>query len=96
MINKFIGMGIVSIGALLGGCAASPVLSFLSYLKTGVDVVSYATTSKGTTDHAISAYMDKDCALHRVVIDDKVCKLTQKQVLEQVAKDHRNDGLVAD
>jgi len=89
-------MGLLAVGALLGGCvAAPPALMVLCYIKTGADVVSYATTKKGTTDHVISAYMDKDCALHRVVFDEDVCKLSQKQILEQIANDYEDDGLNA-
>lgn len=93
-MNKMV--GVIAIGFILNGCvAAPPALITLGYLKTGADVVSYATTKKSTTDHAISAYMDKDCALHRAVTEDKVCKSTMKQLLAEIASEYENDGLTA-
>ena len=58
---------------VIGGCAAiPPVLIQAGYAKTAADVVSYATTEKGTTDHVISVMIEKDCALHRVLSKDGV------------------------
>lgn len=90
-MNKM--LGVMLVGFILSGCVLPPALVTLSYMKTGADVVSYAITKKGTTDHVISAYMDKDCALHRVVTDGEICKLTQKQILEQLVNDYENDRL---
>ena len=44
-----------------------PVASLL------VDGVSYVTTGKSSTDHAISAIADEDCALLRAVDDKPIC-----------------------
>jgi len=37
-------------------------------------VVSYETTGKGLTDHAVSVVANKDCKLARVVHDEKICQ----------------------
>ena len=37
-------------------------------------VVSYETTGKGLTDHAVSAVADKDCKIARVVHNEKICQ----------------------
>lgn len=56
---------------VISGCAAMPpALIHTGYVKTAADVVSYATTEKSTTDHAISAVAEKDCALHRVITEE--------------------------
>lgn len=56
---------------LLGGCALPPAISIASL---AVDGLSFASTGKSATDHAISATAKKDCAVFRVVKDEKVCK----------------------
>lgn len=55
---------------LLAGCALPPVVTVASLVADGV---SYATTGKGTTDHAISAIADEDCALLRPVEGKPMC-----------------------
>ena len=58
----------------LSGCAGlPPIITYLGYAKTAVDVGMYAATEKTTTDHALSAMTEKDCALFRVLEDKKVC-----------------------
>lgn len=37
-------------------------------------IVTYETTGKGLTDHAVSAVADRDCKLARVVHDEKICQ----------------------
>lgn len=54
----------------LAGCA-SPAVFMASQAVTGV---SYLTTGKGTTDHVLSAAMAEDCALHRAINGDAVCR----------------------
>lgn len=58
----------------LSGCAAlPPFLSYLSYTKTAADAISYLATKKSTTDHLMSAAMEKDCAMHRALKNEEVC-----------------------
>jgi hypothetical protein len=54
----------------LSGCAVPPIVTAASLAATGV---SYATTGKSTTDHAISAVAGEDCALLRVASEKPVC-----------------------
>ena len=46
----------------------------LSVAKLAGDLISYVTTGKSTTDHAVSAAADGDCALHRPLFKENVCK----------------------
>jgi len=79
MIRKLVAMACLTSSLLLGGCAGA-FFTNVGYIKSGLDVASYIATKKGTTDHALSAYMKKDCALHRVITKKKICKLTKKQI----------------
>ncbi len=66
---------------MLNGCAAlPPALNYIGYLKTGADGISYLATKKSVSDHLVSKVLDKDCALHRIISKNKVCKevLTNK------------------
>ena len=68
----------------LSGCAAlPPALTYLGYIKTGADGVSYLTTKKSTTDHLVSSALEKDCAFHRVFLHEEVCR--QNDNLDNVA-----------
>lgn len=61
--------------AFLSGCSlVPPILTQIGYIKSAIDAISYATTKKGTADHAISAIKEKDCALHRILTEEgNVC-----------------------
>ena len=52
-----------------------------------IDVVSYVTTGKSPTDHAISAVAHEDCALLRVVQDKAICDPDGEVLFELVAAD---------
>jgi hypothetical protein len=56
---------------LVAGCALPPAVMVASLAADGV---SYAATGKSTTDHAISAIAEEDCALLRVIKEESVCK----------------------
>ncbi len=61
---------------LLSGCgtlALNPAFSYLSYLKSAGDAVSYVATGKTISDHAISAVLEKDCAISRAIKNEKFC-----------------------
>lgn len=74
---------VLCIPLLVSGCGVMPVipplLTYFGYIKTAVDGVSYVTTQKGTTDHVISYVREEDCALHRIVMDDDICKIIEKE-----------------
>jgi len=55
---------------LLAGCAVPPALTLASLAADGV---SYVTTGKSTTDHAISAIAEEDCSLVRAVKEEAIC-----------------------
>jgi len=58
---------------LLSGCAT------LKLVSLGISGISYLTTGKSLSDHAISVMTEQDCALHRVVLDEMVCRKTNKR-----------------
>jgi hypothetical protein len=60
----------LSAAFLLAGCAIPPALTIASL---AVDGVSYLSTGKSTTDHALSAVASEDCALMRVLQEKAIC-----------------------
>jgi len=52
---------------LLSGCAT------LKLISLGLSSINYLTTGKSLSDHAMAA---QDCALHRMVFDEMVCRKT--------------------
>jgi hypothetical protein len=52
---------------ILSGCATLNIVSF------GISGISYITTGKSLSDHAFSAMIEQDCALHRIVFDESMC-----------------------
>lgn len=59
---------------VLAGCGLPPAVMIASY---AVDGISYVATGKSVTDHALSAFAQQDCALHRFVTDNgNVCSQT--------------------
>lgn len=57
--------------AVITGCAAPVPITVATLVMDGV---SYVATEKSMTDHGISALADKDCAMHRVLADEYMCK----------------------
>lgn len=55
---------------LLAGCALPPALTVASFAADGI---SYLATGKSTTDHALSAIANEDCALVRAVKEKPIC-----------------------
>ena len=72
---------ILAIFACLGlaGCIAPPILT---YASMALDGASLLTTGKTIGDHALSAAVDEDCALLRVVTEQDV---------EAVCRDYANE-----
>jgi hypothetical protein len=59
---------------VLNNCAGIVAIPpAISYISAAATVVSYATTGKGTSDHLISAIVEQDCALHRVLFEAEIC-----------------------
>ncbi|MFM2129685.1 MAG: hypothetical protein RL477_1231, partial [Pseudomonadota bacterium] len=63
---------LASVG-LLAACTA-PVPPAMMIASQAVDGLSYITTGKSGADHALSAAMSEDCALHRIVTAGAVCQ----------------------
>ncbi len=55
---------------LTSGCALPVPLQLASWAISGI---SYATTGKSISDHAVSAVTEKDCAVHRIALGKQIC-----------------------
>ena len=69
---------------LISGCALPPAIAIASYAATGI---SYLTSRKGPSDHALSAMVDMDCAMFRVVMGEDICHAQGDQPDDGVASD---------
>jgi len=59
-------------GALfLSACSLPPVIAIASYAITGV---SYLASGKAPSDHVLSAFVEQDCALFRVIMGEDICR----------------------
>ena len=72
----------LSIFFILNNCSMSLQSFFeaLNYSKNSADFLSYVTTDKTTTDHALSYLFKKDCSLAR--------SLKLKQICEEINKEN--------
>ncbi|MDH3229884.1 MAG: hypothetical protein OEN55_08845 [Alphaproteobacteria bacterium] len=68
LIKKFL-IAAVFMG-VLSGCSVSPAVDAASWT---VDGISYLLTGKGTMDHAVSAAAGQDCAMMRVIKNQRIC-----------------------
>ena len=58
----------------LNNCAVFTIIPpAFQYASTAATVISYMTTSKGTSDHVVYAVVDQDCAVHRALTGGKIC-----------------------
>ena len=73
----------LSIFFLLNNCTMTLQSFFeaLNYSKNSVDFLSFITTDKTTTDHALSYLFKKDCSLARSFKFNKVCQEINKENL---------------
>ncbi|MCC9625773.1 SPOR domain-containing protein [Thalassospira sp. MA62] len=46
----------------------------LTVAKLAGDFISYVSTGKSTTDHAVSMVAERDCALHRPLFEEDICR----------------------
>ena len=65
---------------MLNSCSMSlqNIFDIFNYSKNSADVLSYITTDKTTTDHALSYMFNKDCTLARTFKLKKICKEINK------------------
>jgi hypothetical protein len=77
----------------LAGCALPPAVTVASLVLDGA---SYVATGKSTTDHAISALADEDCALLRVADGKEICDPDGEVLFALVADDPANENWYLD
>jgi hypothetical protein len=71
-LKSFLAPSIAVAGLLaLSGCALPPVIAIASYAVNGI---SYMASGKSVSDYALSAVVERDCALFRVVMGDNICR----------------------
>ncbi|MDD9878025.1 MAG: hypothetical protein OXR84_11350 [Magnetovibrio sp.] len=63
---------LIALTAALSGCAALPPAATVAGIAA--NGLSYATTGKGTADHILSSATVSDCALHRGLGEEPVCR----------------------
>ena len=68
---------------MLNSCSMSlqNIFDIFNYSKNSVDVLSYVTTDKTTTDHALSYMFNKNCSLARTFKLKKICEEINKENL---------------
>ena len=67
-------IGVLLVCFVCVGCAAvPPIIEVASWIKTGIDVISYVETEKTTTDHALSYVMNKDCSTFYLLQGKAIC-----------------------
>ena len=57
------------------------IFDSLNYSKNSADFLSYVTTDKTTTDHALSYMFKKDCSLARTLKLKQICQEVFKEKL---------------
>src|SRR3546814_14482623 len=63
-------LGLVALPLLVGGCLPLPI----TVASTAFTGISYVASGKSTTDHALSASMEQDCALTRPLFGEPFCR----------------------
>ena len=68
---------------ILNNCSMSlqSIFESFNYSKNSADFLSYVTTDKTTTDHALSYMFNKDCSLARTLQLKKICQEIKKENL---------------
>ena len=67
----------------LNSCSMSlqNIFDIFNYSKNSADLLSYVTTDKTTTDHALSYMFNKDCSLARTFKLKQICEEINKENL---------------
>ncbi len=70
MPKRITGLTVVLlVGSLMSGCAGVPItITAASYAVTGFSLLG---TGKTPSDHVLSAALDQDCAVWRVMVQDR-------------------------
>ena len=83
-------MLVLVLALFLGACGLPPALQIASWIS---NAFSYLTTNKSISDHGISMVSGQDCALHRGLTGDEVCRETGEGNEAMVASlDRVNDA----
>lgn len=68
---------------MLSGCGLPPALQIASLALDGLSLIS---TGKSTTDHAVSTVRAEDCALHRSLKGQEVCRDKLDEMAQRTGK----------
>jgi hypothetical protein len=82
--NKFKYLTPLAASLILSGCALA-----LEYPFTSASLGVWGATGKSPSDHAISYVTDQDCATHRVLTAEEICKAVNTAPVEVVDKSTR-------
>ncbi len=63
----------------LGGCAAPPAYTFASFVLDGASLIA---TGKSVSDHALSAAVEKDCAMWRLLKEGHINAVCREEAEE--------------
>ena len=63
----------------LGSCAAPPAYTFFSFALDGASIIA---TNKTVSDHALSAAVEKDCAMWRLLGEPDIKAMCREYVDE--------------
>lgn len=62
---------VVSLALLVSGCGLPPAIVAFTYAMDGL---SYASSGKSVSDHALSAAIDQDCSMFRAIQGEEICR----------------------
>jgi hypothetical protein len=88
-------MSMVGLPLFLSGCGFPPAIVAFSYAMDGI---SFASSGKSVTDHALSAAVEQDCAMFRAIQGKDICNdagpvETGDTVLAEAKRNFDGDGI---
>ncbi len=83
----------VFMAGVMVGCAPVPPAIMLA--SQAIDGISYLATGKSGSDHALSAALEEDCALFRVLMGDAVCRIREPDLALVALPDRQTASLMA-
>jgi adenylosuccinate synthase len=80
---------------LLSGCVliGGGAYQTMDTISTGATAVSYGTTGKGITDHAISKIVGKDCRMFNLLKKKQICRETKVYQAPKYILEENKNGL---
>jgi hypothetical protein len=67
----------------------------IDIVTTGATAVSYGTTGKGLSDHAVSAVTGKDCRMFNVIQSKNICRIRKVYEVRHLQERNKRDMQVA-